>query len=331
MNTAKRLTSALLALTMLASMPVPSLAAKKETTTTEVVTVEETTTRRSLFANWKKKKETTTVEETTKAAAKASSKAKDTTSDIPEIVIHDETTTKKSIFKRKKKETTTAEETTAKAKKETTTKKSGKAKKETTTAAEEKTTKKKKTFKEAIGANRVANVYLLISAAQADKPHVWIYVENISDKPITVGHYTCPAGDSVSLGAWRDRGRGAGIHYNLERYWVKAETYTRTIYLKATITAAELKMVTFTIKHHDYWTWPFNCGWFATSVWNKTTFKQVPYLFWPQLIRIPMYILGAKNLDFTIKKLGDPSRTYKHTKDGMVVMNSSALWTNTGV
>ena len=285
MKKPKKVISALLAMIMLASVPMPVLAAAAQpAAAAEESAEEETTTRYSLFGELVRRSA-----ERRAAAAAA------------------------------------AEENAGKAEK-TSSKSSAK------TASEEKTTaKKRKTAAEIFGTNKVANIYLLVSAAQPDKPHVWIYVENISDKPITVGHYTVPVGDSVSIGAWRDRGRGAGIHYNLERYWVKADTYDRTVYLKATVTAAELRMVTMTINSHDYWTYPFNCGWFATCVWNKTTLKFVPYLFWPQFIRAAMYLIGAKPLDFVIKKLGDPSKTYKHTSDGKVVMNSSALWTNTGV
>lgn len=177
----------------------------------------------------------------------------------------------------------------------------------------------------------VANVYILVSRANPELPHVWVYIENISNETLKVGHYSLPAGETLSMGSWRDRGNGAGIHYNLERYWVKEATYGRTTYVKAQVTRPEIAMATATINVHDYWSWPFNCGWFATSVWNKCTLKQVIYLFHPNLIEAEMTLLGGKPLDFNVQKLRSSGKVYKHTKDGLVNVCANGLYTNTGV
>jgi len=182
-----------------------------------------------------------------------------------------------------------------------------------------------------LGANKVADIYLLISTANPKIPHMWIYIVNTSDKTLTVGHYKLPAGEAVSMGAWKDRGMGAGIHYNMERYWVKEETYNRTIYIKGTITESELSAVTSTINRHNYWNWGLNCAWFASCVWNSANIKIVPYLLDPYFMAPFMYLYGAKKLDFTISKCTNYKQTYKHTDEGLKTLYPSVLYTSTGV
>lgn len=179
----------------------------------------------------------------------------------------------------------------------------------------------------------VAKMYLLISNANPKEPHVWIYIENISDSKLMLGDdYTIGVGSSVSMGAWKARGTDeSGIYFNLERYWVKDATYDRTYYMVTDVTATELKAVGSALAAHDYWNWVFNCGWFATSMWNLCSPKKVYYLFVPHLIRVEMILFGAKKLDHKIQKLNSASKVYKYHADGITVVSSSALYTNYGV
>ena len=237
-----------------------------------------------------------------------------------------ETTTKKrfsilDLFKKKETTTAATEEETTQASKASA---NSKAVEEVT---EESTTKKKRT---SIFQN-VATMYFLISNANPEKPHTWIYIENLTDESLQVGHYTLPPYETMSVGAFMDRGNGYGVYYNLERYWVKEETYERTYYLKTKVSRAELKTVTTTINNHDYWNWVFNCCWFATCVWNKCTPLQLIHLGWPQVTRVQIRCLGAKHPDFEIKKLTDTNKVYKHTEDGLEVVYPGVLYTKTGV
>ena len=86
---------------------------------------------------------------------------------------------------------------------------------------------------------KVATLYLNVSNANPKYPHCWLYFVNETDEPIQVGYYTVPAGDSVSVGNFRDRGNGSGIYYNLERYWVKEATYGRTFSMSTSVSAGE--------------------------------------------------------------------------------------------
>lgn len=182
-----------------------------------------------------------------------------------------------------------------------------------------------------LGREIVADLYLLVSNANPRMPHIWLYMVNRTDKTLLVGHYKLPAGESVSMGCWRDRGNGPGIHYNLERYFVKPATYTRTMYLKTTVTASELKSVTRVINSHNYWNYAFNCAWFALSVWNVCTWKIIPYVIEPHVEWMFMLLYGAKKIDFRIEKQNNPRKVYKHTDSGLQVCYSGALWTKTGV
>ena len=182
-----------------------------------------------------------------------------------------------------------------------------------------------------ISLEKVADIYLIFTTANPKIPHLWIYIVSKTDKTLTVGHYRLPAGESVSIGAWKDRGNGPGIHYNLERYWVKEETYGRAIAIKGSINETELKLITATINSHNYWNWVFNCVWFATSVWNKANLRIVPFLCSPRIACAFMLLYGGRRPDFTIEKLYNPNKVYKHTDDGLQVVYRSALWTSTGV
>ena len=49
--------------------------------------------------------------------------------------------------------------------------------------------------------------------------HAWIYVENLTDEPLQVGHYTLPANQGVSVGLFSFTcDDGIGIYYNVESY-----------------------------------------------------------------------------------------------------------------
>ena len=49
--------------------------------------------------------------------------------------------------------------------------------------------------------------------------HAWIYVENLTDEPLQVGHYTLPANEGVSVGLFSFTCEdGIGIYYNVESY-----------------------------------------------------------------------------------------------------------------
>lgn len=182
----------------------------------------------------------------------------------------------------------------------------------------------------------VAKMYLMVSNADPKEPHVWIYIENTSNEKLQLlDDYTIGKNSAVSMGAWKARGTDeAGIYMNLERHWIKDATYERTYYMCTDVTRAELKEVGEAMALHDYWNWVFNCGWFATSMWNICSPRKILYLFFPQLIRVEMILFGAKKLttlDHKIPKMTDASKCYKYHVDGITVCCYRATTSTVGV
>lgn len=183
-----------------------------------------------------------------------------------------------------------------------------------------------------VSSGTVATLYILLSRANKKEPHTWLYLVNESEEPIVFGHYTVPAGGVVSCGNFHDRGSGAGIHYNLERYWVKPATYERTRYLKTSVTAGELRRASNAMKYMNHWDYVFcNCSFFATTIWNICSPRKILHLGFPQITNVEMILWGAKKLDFTISKVGSASNVYKYTKEGMEPVKYAVVLTNYGV
>ena len=179
---------------------------------------------------------------------------------------------------------------------------------------------------------KVATLYLNVSNANPKYPHCWLYFVNETDEPIQVGYYTVPAGDSVSVGNFRDRGNGSGIYYNLERYWVKEATYGRTFSMSTSVSAGELRVASALMKHMNHWDWVFNnCSGFATTIWNICSPRKILHIGFPQVTRVEMILWGARRMNYTCDKLYNASRVYKQVDDGLQVVYPSVVYTKTGV
>ena len=178
----------------------------------------------------------------------------------------------------------------------------------------------------------VATMYLIYTSANKLEPHFWIYIVNNTDETLMVGPYALEPHGTVSIGSWDDRGMGKGIHFNLERYWVKEETYGRAFSIKTSVNRKELEKLGSKFKRHNYWNWGFNCVWFATCMWNSCTIKFVPFLFSPRFSLAFMFLYGAKRPDYTIQKLNSASKCYKYQDDGTLKpVVPGVLFTNYGV
>lgn len=181
------------------------------------------------------------------------------------------------------------------------------------------------------GTDRVATMYLCVSNANPAKPHVWVYIINETNETFTVGHYNLGPHKTMSMGAFKDRGDGNGIYYNLERYWVKDATYERTYCMSTAVSRNEMQRMSNAVNRHNYWLWLLNCNWFGTCMWNCCSPKFILYLFFPQVTRVEMLLWGAKRPDIKFEKQYDEDSVFKHTKDGKKVVKYSVLPTNTGV
>lgn len=73
--------------------------------------------------------------------------------------------------------------------------------------------------------------------------HVYLYVENLSDEPITVGLYEVPIGQGVSVGTMCfSVSDGGGIYYNVEAYRINKNDKNDSVLCKSKgLTKSELE------------------------------------------------------------------------------------------
>ncbi len=127
--------------------------------------------------------------------------------------------------------------------------------------------------------------------------HTWIYVHNNSDESIQVGHYTVPAGQGVSVGAFSfSVNDGWGIYYNIEAYKENTKNRMDKVWSKSEdINEAQLNTLTQKLKNYpNYWGFVNNCATFAFSVWNSVTGDAYFSLLIPAITQFMLMITGAK-------------------------------------
>ena len=151
----------------------------------------------------------------------------------------------------------------------------------------------------------VANFYVYVMETDIHPiGHMWVYLENLTDKPITVGRYTVAPYDDVSVGCFGTEGpRGGGVYYNLE------QDLTHYHSLKATstdLTEAELQAVTNKIKNYSHWDPILNCYYFAAMGWNAGAESSIPFLVFPTFARLYIQMRGGISKPFDLFSQNDP-------------------------
>ena len=138
-----------------------------------------------------------------------------------------------------------------------------------------------------------AEMYL-ITYWNVASPHVFLYFKNLTGHDITVGAYTCPKGECVSVatfGVSTMDGDGAGIYYNMERYRIAQDgKYPLVVTLKRVVSKTDLENVSKFILNNNRWEFfLFNCGWFAAKCWNAGGGSYlVPITVFPSILRLEM-------------------------------------------
>lgn len=131
--------------------------------------------------------------------------------------------------------------------------------------------------------------------------HAWVYVENLTDEPLQVGHYLLPANQGVSVGLFSFTcDDGIGIYYNVESYCCNHHGGDGLVSISTDLDKDEMNK--FSDKLEDYpnhWDPFFNCMYFAFSMWNCVSSKKVIPLVIPAFGQLQLRILGGKsdNLD----------------------------------
>lgn len=167
----------------------------------------------------------------------------------------------------------------------------------------------------------VANYYIYVMETDIHPiGHMWVYLENLTDKPMKVGYYTVPAKKGMSVGVFA-RKDGFGIYYNVE-------AYTQTVYgmenqycLKDQLTADKVQDVSDAlIDAANHWDPIFNCMYFAFKIWNAgcSRGKKLLHLVWPPLgtlqikLKTPLREVPMKGVtaDQAYRQVGSGSRGY---------------------
>ncbi|MBR6620407.1 MAG: hypothetical protein IKK85_08685 [Clostridia bacterium] len=128
--------------------------------------------------------------------------------------------------------------------------------------------------------------------------HCWIYVENLTDSPMTVGIYEVPVGQGVSVGVFSfSVNDGWGIYYNLEAFRENRNDNIDGCWsITLDFTRSELEELSSSIKNYpNMWEmFIFNCTFFALSMWNHNTNYFLLPFFIPALPWLEVIIAGGK-------------------------------------
>ncbi len=144
--------------------------------------------------------------------------------------------------------------------------------------------------------NEIVASVSIAARVQGFPGHVWLYIENISDKPIEVGHYTVPVNEGVSIGLLSvSVSDGWGIYYNIESYCNNKFTNNGCYSLTESVTIKELETISESIKNYmNHWDPVLNCVLFATNIWNSISDKKLVYMMLPLFTQIQISIHGGK-------------------------------------
>jgi hypothetical protein len=123
----------------------------------------------------------------------------------------------------------------------------------------------------AFGDETVAKLYLCHRwSGPPSLGHVWVYIENRSNRTLQVGAYSLPPNQGVSLGNFGlTRSDGNGTYYNVEAYCAQRYSTSGTISNSTNLNQSELNRVSDAILQQNLWL-PLgsNCADFACRVWN---------------------------------------------------------------
>jgi len=155
--------------------------------------------------------------------------------------------------------------------------------------------------------------------------HSWLYIENISDKTLTVGVYQLEPSKGVSVGTFRySRGEGRGIYYNVESYCVNTYGASKRYSLTETVTESELAGITNKINSYSgKWTPVKNCAYFAANVWNGISKIHLISGSTPSCLRTSIKLHGGTR-GISMMPVS-PDQVYKQVGSSLKVVGNGAL------
>lgn len=166
--------------------------------------------------------------------------------------------------------------------------------------------------------------------------HVWLYFVNETDRDLPLGYVTLEAGDSMSIGSLKNtRSDGGGTYYNGEAFMAKdlEKVCKHTTSLKKELTLDELETVNKKIKSLNFYSVIFwNCGSFATTVWNTVQGDKIVHVVLPVFTILGMKLHGAEKgkvlMERPDENEGTGFKIYKQTKNGAKQANEKSLRTS---
>ena len=174
----------------------------------------------------------------------------------------------------------------------------------------------------------VATMYLCANAL-AFPGHVWLVFENLTECEIPLGYVTLNPHEVMSVGSLGNtRYDGGGTYYNGETMMAQGKldrVCKNTVSLKMNLTMKQLEKVNSKIKSLNAYQFIFwNCGCFATQVWNCVSSKKVVHIVLPVFTVLNMYILGAKNGQIRMPET-TIDRAFKQKRDCAVPANEKSF------
>lgn len=118
--------------------------------------------------------------------------------------------------------------------------------------------------------------------------HCWVYIENLTGKEMTVGLYTVPPYEGVSVGVFC-RKDGLGVYYNVEAYSQTTYGMSGQLSMCEELTYDDVEDVTDAlIGFLNHWDPFFNCMYFAFKVWNSASDRKLVSLVFPVFGKLQM-------------------------------------------
>lgn len=169
--------------------------------------------------------------------------------------------------------------------------------------------------------DEVVEMYLCATASSLTG-HVWLYFVNLTECEVPIGFASIKPGEEMSVGSLRNtRTNGGGTYYNGEASMAKnkdEKIRKNTTSLKMVLNPEQLKKVNGKICSMNFYNiLVWNCGNFATSVWNSVSNLKFVHICFPIFTILAMKVCGAKQGAISMKNASEGEACFKQVKKGI--------------
>lgn len=166
----------------------------------------------------------------------------------------------------------------------------------------------------------VVTMYLC-ATANSLTGHLWLYFTNLTDYSLELGYATLKPHGSMAVGSLPNSlYDGGGTYYNAENYMASdPETVkNHTTSMKINLSAEQLRSVSEQIKSKNFYNlFLYNCGNFASDIWNSVSDKHIVHIIFPALTILLMRLQGAEKGVLYMER-PDISEVFKQTDNGII-------------